>query len=668
MASTPIGIGIDNGRGRVVIDRVRPCVDGGRFPIKRTVGEKVAVDADVFADGHDVIRCVLLHRKSAAQPWREVPMQPAPNDLWQASFTVEEVGRHMYTVMAWVDRFFTWRHDLGRRTDRADIAIALKVGAELALETAKRSEGAVATRLKHFADALGQASPELGKAIGADLEFGELMARHAERRFAVTHAQVLEVVVDRVRARYSTWYEMFPRSCVPAGASHGTFAEAEKRLPYIAGMGFDVLYLPPIHPIGTTFRKGRNNALVAMPGEPGSPWAIGAPEGGHKAVHPELGGLAEFRHFVATAKEHGIDVALDIAFQCAPDHPYVAEHPSWFRWRPDGTVQYAENPPKKYQDIYPFDFESDDWEALWVELESIFTYWIAQGVTIFRVDNPHTKPFPMWEWLIGQVQRKHPGTIFLAEAFTRPKIMHRLAKLGYTQSYTYFAWRNTKHEITEYFTELTQSESREYFRPNAWPNTPDILTEFLQFGGRPAFMQRVALAATLAASYGIYGPAYELIENLPRDPGSEEFRDSEKYQLREWDLGRADSLARYIGRLNEIRRDNVALQSDWSLRFHHTDNESIICYSKSNEDLSNIVLVVANLDPHHKQSGWVTLSLPGLALDGDKPFQVHDLLSEARYLWHGARNFVMLDPSTSPVHVFRLRRKVRTEHDFDYFL
>jgi len=659
---------ITNGRGRVVIDRVRPCVDGGRFPIKRTVGETVAVDADVFADGHDVIRCVLLHRNSAAESWSEVPMRPAPNDLWQASFAVEEVGRHLYTVTAWVDRFFTWRHDLGRRTDRADIALALRIGAELALETAKRTKGATAARLRQFADALGKADPEQGKAIGADPEFGDLMAQHAERRFAVTHAQVLEVVVDRVRGRYSTWYEMFPRSCVPEGGSHGTFAEAEKRLPYIASMGFDVLYLPPIHPIGTTFRKGRNNALVAKPGEPGSPWAIGAPEGGHKAIHPELGGLTEFRHFVAAAKEHGMEIALDIAFQCAPDHPYVAEHPSWFRWRPDGTVQYAENPPKKYQDIYPFDFESDDWEALWQELKSIFTYWIAQGVNIFRVDNPHTKPFPMWEWLIGEVKREHPGTIFLAEAFTRPKIMHRLAKLGYTQSYTYFAWRNTKHELTEYFTELAHSESREYFRPNAWPNTPDILTEFLQYGGRPAAMLRVALAATLAASYGIYGPAYELIENVPRDPGSEEFRDSEKYQVRQWDLGRADSLARYIGRLNEIRRENVALQSDWSLRFHHVDNEAIICYSKSNEDLSNIVLVVANLDPHHTQSGWVTLSLPGLVLDHDKPFQVHDLLSEARYLWHGPRNFVMLDPATSPVHVFRLRRKVRTEHDFDYFL
>ena len=659
---------IADGRGRVVIDRVRPSVDGGRFPIKRTVGETIAVDADVFTDGHDVIRCVLLYRKSAAEPWRELPMKPTHNDLWQASFGVDEVGRHMYTVMAWVDRFFTWRHDLARRTDRGDIAIALKVGAALALETAKKTKGPASARLKEFAEALGKADPDQGKLIGADAEFGELMARHSERRFAVTHAPALEVVVDPVRARFSTWYELFPRSCVPEGGTHGTFAEAEQRLPYVAGMGFDVLYMPPIHPIGTTFRKGPNNALVAKPGDPGSPWAIGAPEGGHKAIHAELGGLDDFRHFVARAKDLGIQVALDIAFQCAPDHPYVKAHPSWFRWRPDGTVQYAENPPKKYQDIYPFDFETDDWEALWDELKSIFTYWIAQGVTIFRVDNPHTKPFPMWEWLIGEVKREHPETLFLAEAFTRPKIMHRLAKLGYTQSYTYFAWRNTKHELTEYFTELAMSETREYFRPNAWPNTPDILTEFLQYGGRPAFMLRVALAATLAASYGIYGPAYELSENVPRDPGGEEFRDSEKYQLRHWDLDRPDSLARYIARLNEIRRDNVALQSDWSLRFHSVDNESLICYSKSNEDLSNIVLVVANLDPHHVQSGWVELTLPGLALDADKPFQVHDLLSEARYLWHGPRNFVQLDPAASPVHVFRLRRKVRTEHDFDYFL
>jgi starch synthase (maltosyl-transferring) len=658
-----------DGRGRVVIDRVRPQVDGGRFPIKRTVGERVHVEADIFADGHDVIRCVLLHRSDPAEPWAEEPMTPGFNDLWRGEFAVTGIGRHSYTVMAWVDRFFTWLHDLERRTDRADIMLALKVGNALALDTARRTKGLGASRLRRLADALAEAAtPEEGKRIGSDPELRELMARNGERHFAVTYERTLEVVVEPERARYSTWYEMFPRSCVAPGARHGTFAECEKRLPYVAEMGFDVLYLPPIHPIGTMFRKGRNNALTAAPGEPGSPWAIGAAEGGHKSVHPELGTLEDFHRFVARAKELGIQVALDIAFQCAPDHPYVREHPTWFRWRPDGSVQYAENPPKKYQDIYPFDFETKDWESLWDELKSIFVFWIAQGVTIFRVDNPHTKPFPMWEWLIGEVKREHPEAIFLAEAFTRPKIMHRLAKLGYSQSYNYFAWRNTKHELTEYFTELAHAESREYFRPNLWPNTPDILTEFLQYGGRPAFMLRVALAATLGASYGIYGPAFELIEHVAREPGSEEYRDSEKYQVRNWDLQRPDSLRHYIARLNQIRRDNVALQSDWSLRFHRADNDALLCYSKSNEDLSNIVLVVANLDPHHTQSGWVELSLPGLALEGDKPFQVHDLLSEARYLWHGSRNFVQLDPQSAPVHIFRLRRKVRTEMDFDYFL
>ncbi|MFO1207351.1 MAG: maltotransferase domain-containing protein, partial [Burkholderiales bacterium] len=601
--------------------------------------------------------------------WTEVPMEATYNDLWQASFTVNTLGRHVYTVVAWVDRFFTWKHDLARRNDPKDIALAMKVGEELVLEAAARAPGAAGARLKEIAAILGKTTaPEAAKQLGADRDLTELMSRYAERPFATEFERVLAVTVEPVRARFSSWYELFPRSCVPAGGTHGTFAECEKRLPYIAEMGFDVLYLPPIHPIGIKFRKGRNNAVVAKPGEPGSPWAIGAPEGGHKAVHTELGTLEDFRSLLKRAMQHGIDIALDIAFQCAPDHPYVKEHPTWFRWRPDGTVQYAENPPKKYQDIYPFDFETDDWKPLWDELKSIFTFWIGQGVSIFRVDNPHTKPFPMWEWLIGEVKRDHPEAIFLAEAFTRPKIMHRLAKLGYTQSYTYFAWRNTKQELTEYFTELAMSESREYFRPNVWPNTPDILTEFLQYGGRPGFMLRAALAATLSASYGIYGPAFELLEHVARDPGSEEYLNSEKYEIRTWDLNRADSLRHFLARLNHIRRENVALQSDWTLRFHKVDNDSMICYSKATEDRSNTIVVIANLDPHHTQSGWVELSLPGRDFETDRPYQVHDLISDARYLWHGARNFVQLDPTASPVHIFRVRRKVRTERDFDYFL
>ena len=659
----------EEGRHRVVIERVRPQVDGGRFAIKRTVGETVTVEADVFADGHDVIRCLLLFRPENSRIWREVPMQPMGNDLWRAGFAVSELGRYAYSVTAWVEPFVTWHHDLARRVDVQDIEVALKVGAALVMEAANHATGVPRAQLKEFAEALQAAqTPEEGKRIGADPDLMELMSRHAERRFPTTYEITLSVIVEPVRARFSSWYEMFPRSCTSEAGGHGTFKDCESRLPYVAGMGFDVLYLPPIHPVGMKFRKGPNNALIAAAEDPGSPWAIGAPEGGHKAVHGQIGTLDEFREFVAKARDQGIEVALDIAFQCSPDHPYVKKHPSWFRWRPDGTVQFAENPPKKYQDIYPFDFETEDWRELWDELKSIFLFWIEQGVRIFRVDNPHTKPFPMWEWLIGGVKAEHPDIIFLAEAFTRPKIMHRLAKLGYSQSYTYFAWRNTKHELTEYFTELSQSVSREYFRPNVWPNTPDILTEFLQFGGRPAFMLRVALAATLSASYGIYGPAFELLEHAAREPGSEEYLNSEKYEIRAWDLDRPDSLRDYIARLNRIRKENVALQSDWGLRLHFVDNDDLICYSKSTEDMSNVIVVVANLDPHHVQSGWVELPLPSLDLKAEAPYQVHDLLSGAHYLWHGARNFVQLDPKSGPVHVFRVRRKVRSERDFDYFM
>jgi starch synthase (maltosyl-transferring) len=434
----------------------------------------------------------------------------------------------------------------------------------------------------------------------------------------------------------------------------------------VAELGFDVLYLPPIHPIGRVKRKGKNNALDAGPGDVGSPWAIGSDEGGHKAVHPDLGTLDDFHRLVDAARELGIDLALDIAFQCAPDHPYVKEHPDWFTWRPDGTVQYAENPPKKYQDIYPFNFETEDWRGLWEELKSVFEFWIEQGVTVFRVDNPHTKPFPFWEWVVNELKAKHPELIFLAEAFTRPKIMHRLAKLGYTQSYTYFAWRNTKHELMEYFTELAHGPGREYFRPNVWPNTPDILTEYLQHGGRPAFSARLLLAATLGANYGIYGPAFELSERLPREPGSEEYLDSEKYQLRTWDLERADSLRYLIARLNAIRRDNAALQDDGTLEWVTTENNELISYVKATPDLSNMLLMIVNLDPHHAQSGWVDIDLAGLELEADTPYQVHDLLTDARYLWHGKRNYVELPPGMG--HVFAVRRRVRNERDFDYFL
>jgi starch synthase (maltosyl-transferring) len=443
--------------------------------------------------------------------------------------------------------------------------------------------------------------------------------------------------------------------------------DVEKRLAYVAELGFDVLYLPPIHPIGRERRKGKNNAVSAGADDVGSPWAIGAKEGGHKSILPALGTPEDFRSLVKAAAKHGIEIALDIAFQCAPDHPYVKEHPDWFRKRPDGSVQYAENPPKKYQDIYPFDFESADWQAMWQELKSVFEFWIGEGVKIFRVDNPHTKAFPFWEWVIAELRRAHPDVLFLAEAFTRPKVMHRLAKLGYTQSYTYFTWRNTKQELIEYFTELSQGPGKEYFRPNVWPNTPDILTEALQVGGRAVFMQRLALAATLSASYGIYGPAYELLEHRPRDPGSEEYLDSEKYQLRHWDLERGDSLRAYIAALNRIRRENPALHADHSLRFFSTDNEQLLAYGKQSADGSNLIVCVVNLSPHHTHGGWVELDLHALGIEPDRPYQMHDLLSGARYLWNGPRNFVQLDPQRSPAHVFRVRRRPHREQDYDYF-
>jgi starch synthase (maltosyl-transferring) len=543
------------------------------------------------------------------------------------------------------------------------------VGADLIAATSARARGDDRRKLSEWARSLRDtAAIETLRAVALDESLAALARLHPDRQLETTYAVEFPLTVDRARAGFSSWYELFPRSTAAEIGVHGTLRDCEARLPYVAGMGFDVLYLPPIHPIGRSRRKGPNNTLVAGEEDVGSPWAIGAAEGGHKALHPQLGTIDDFRSLVARARGLGLEVAIDVAFQCAPDHPYVEAHPEWFKHRPDGSVQYAENPPKKYQDIYPFNFESEEWQALWEELFDVFAFWIGEGVRIFRVDNPHTKPFPFWEWVIAKVKHEHPDAIFLSEAFTRPRVMHRLAKLGFTQSYTYFTWRNTKAELTEYFTELTRSPGREYFRPNCWPNTPDILPESLQLGARPAFMARAVLAATLSANYGIYGPAFELLERLPREPGAEEYLDSEKYQLRHWDLERSDSLAPFLARLNAARRDNAALQRDAGLVFFPTDNDELICYARLDVERSNVVLAVVNLDPHHAQSGWVSLDLAALDLDPEHPFQVHDLLSDARFLWNGPRNFVLLDPARVPAHVFRVRRRVRTERDFDYFL
>jgi starch synthase (maltosyl-transferring) len=672
--ATPLPPASDDGRRRAVIDAVLPVVDGGRFPIKCIAGESISVEAHCFTDGHDKLRTVLIWQPVDAANVYEVEMTAQVNDVWTAEFTPPAPGRYRYTVSAWVDHFESWRGELERRNEESDIRIALQVGAGLIGETAQRAAGDDAGLLTQWAAELRAAAtdrvnhPDVAamKALALDPARRTIAARYADRSLAVAESR--ELIADRRRAQYSTWYELFPRSAAADPGRHGTFRDVEARLPDVAGMGFDVLYMPPIHPIGRVNRKGPNNALNAAPDDVGSPWAIGAAEGGHKDILPQLGTLEDFNSLVNKARECGMEVALDIAFQCAPDHPYVASHPEWFKHRPDGSVQYAENPPKKYQDIYPFDFESSDWRGLWDELKSVMDFWIEQGVRIFRVDNPHTKSFAFWEWVIGEIKARQPDVLFLAEAFTRPKVMHRLAKAGFSQSYTYFTWRNSKQELTEYFTELSRGPGREYFRPNVWPNTPDILHEALQSGMRSVFASRLVLAATLSANYGIYGPTYELMESTPREPGSEEYRDSEKYQLRHWQLDRPDSLAPLIARVNRIRRDNPALQSDRTLTFCRVDNDRLIAYVKHDAAAKNIVLTVVNLDPYNTQSGWVELDLRSLDIDADAVYQVHDLLSDQRFQWRGARNYVLLDPWRMPAHVFLLRRHVRTERDFDYFL
>jgi starch synthase (maltosyl-transferring) len=526
-----------------------------------------------------------------------------------------------------------------------------------------------ARRLAQIADRF--ARPDKGAErveVALSPTLAALMARYPERTHACELERPLGVVVDAPRATFGAWYEVFPRSCGPNEATHGTFRDCEALLPYVAGMGFDVLYLPPIHPIGRTHRKGPNNTPGARSEDPGSPWGIGSEEGGHTAVHPRLGSLDDFGRLVAKARASGIDVALDIAFQCSPDHPWVREHPDWFRWRPDGTIQYAENPPKKYQDIYPLNFETAAWRELWEELKNVFLFWVEQGVRIFRVDNPHTKAFAFWEWVIAEVQGAHPETLFLSEAFTRPKVMRYLAKAGFSQSYTYFTWRNAKAELVEYFTELTQGEGREVLRPNLFTNTPDILHEFLQQHGRPGFQIRFLLAATLSGSYGIYGPPFELCEGRALRPGSEEYLDSEKYQIRHWDRARPDSLRDLIARVNEIRRQNAAFRHDWSLTWAPVDNDHLLAFVKRTPERDNVVLVVVNLDPHHVQTGWVQVPLEELGVEEGAAYQVHDLISDARYAWKGTHNYVALDPHVMPAHVFLVRRKVRSERDFEYYL
>jgi starch synthase (maltosyl-transferring) len=657
-------------RRRVVIENIKPEVDCGRFPIKRAVGEKVVVMADLFADGHDALAASLLYKKHNDEKWREVPMRFVENDRWKGEFVVEEVGLYDYIIEGWIDYFKTWQRDFRKRREAGQSLKAdLLIGAGYVEEALERAPQEDKERLKRYAALLreGRNGEEVVSiALGEALT--ELMSRYPNKKSAVSYDEKeLAVMVDGEQALFSAWYELFPRSCSPEPGRYGTFKDCERLLPEIKKMGFDILYLPPIHPIGKTNRKGKNNTLGVRPNAVGSPWAIGSEEGGHKAVHPQLGTLEDFERLINKAKDYGIEIAIDLAFQCSPDHPYTKQHPEWFRWRPDGTIQYAENPPKKYEDIVPFNFETEAWAALWEELKSIVLFWTERGIRIFRVDNPHTKPFAFWQWLIREIKKDNPAVIFFSEAFTRPKVMYRLAKAGFTQSYTYFTWRNTKRELMEYLTELTQTEVREYFRPNFWPNTPDILPEYLQYGKRPAFMIRLVLAATLASNYGIYGPAFELCVD-EAIAGKEEYLNSEKYEIKNWDRDKAGNLRDFITRVNQIRKENPALHSTWNLTFYRVDNDSLLFYGKATADLSNLILTVVNLDPFHAQSGWVRVPVDRLGIDSTQPYLVHDLLSEEKYIWQGEKNFVEVNPQVLPAKIFRVRKRLKREMDFDYFM
>jgi starch synthase (maltosyl-transferring) len=656
------------GRRRVVVSDLRPSVEAGRFPVKRVVGDRFDVTVDLLVDGHDHLAGDLLVRSSPKAEWSRYPLEPRGNDRWGAACQLASLGRWSYTVEAWVDAFATWRWGLERKAVAGmDVSVELLDGARLVREAAARAAGGEQAWLLERASSIarpGAAAERVSLALDAQL--AAVMRGHPDRSNATREDPPLEVVVDPPWARFSSWYELFPRSCGEAGR-HGTLGDVLARLDYVASMGFDVLYLPPVHPIGQSQRKGRNNTNVCEPGDPGSPWAIGDASGGHDAIHPELGTLEDFRHLVDKAAGLGIKLAIDIAFQASPDHPYVKSHPEWFVHRADGSIQFAENPPKQYQDVYPFDFVGSGWRDLWTELRGIFLTWIERGVRIFRVDNPHTKPIPFWQWCIGTLKEAYPDVVFLAEAFTRPKLMYALAKAGFSQSYTYFTWRTSKAEIEGYLREIGRGEVAELFRPSFWPNTPDILPEHLQFGGRATYVARAVLAATLSPSWGIYGPAFELMQHEAR-PGSEEYLDSEKYQLRAWNLRDPQSLAPVLRRLNRIRRESPALQSMAGLAFHATDNEYVICYSKRSADDADVVLVVVNLDPAHRHSAWITLDHAAVGADPNAPLQAHDLIGDARFLWHGPRAFIDLDPAVMPAHVLRVHRKLRRENAFEYFL
>jgi starch synthase (maltosyl-transferring) len=653
----------------ILIEGVEPAVDDGRYPCKREVGDRLEVSADIFKEGHDLLDAVILYRARDESRWIQAPMRPTGNDRWAGHIPLERNTRYAFTIEAWTDVFGSWVDELERRlaAGQTDLGSELLEGRGLVRLAAANAAAEEAAALRLTLQRYDAASDRQARVdLLLDPALRRAVSGLQERKDRTRYDRELEVVVDRARARWGAWYEIFPRSQGRDPNSHGTFADCIRRLPDIQRLGFDVVYLPPIHPIGRTHRKGPNNTLAAGPADPGSPWAIGGREGGHTAIHPELGTLEDFRRLCEAARALGIEIAIDLAIQCSPDHPWVREHPEWFYRRPDGTLKYAENPPKKYQDIYPVNFSCEAWESLWDEILRVVLYWVDQGVGIFRVDNPHTKPLEFWEWLIREVQDGHPDVIFLSEAFTRPTVMKALAKAGFSQSYTYFTWRNFKEELTEYFEELTRSDMAEYFRGNLFCNTPDILPEILQRGGPPAFKMRAALAATLSPLWGIYS-GFELCEDTPL-PGTEEYLDSEKYQIRVRDWDRPGHIKDYLARLNRIRRENLALQKARNLRFHQADSPHVLFYSRMTEGRDNVVLVAVNLDPFAVHEAMLHLPLGELGLTPDDTYEIHELLTDGRALGRGARQTVTLDPQVSPARIYQIERWRRREHDFQYFI
>jgi starch synthase (maltosyl-transferring) len=644
---------------RVAIEGVWPQIDGGRFPVKRAVGDQLSVEADIFCDGHDKIDAALLYRRDGESAWRETPMRPVDNDRWRGVFDLSDNARYHYTIVAWRDLFASWRDEVAKkRAASVPIALELTEGCLLVEQAAADSaRGADADRraLRALATQLQKSSDE---ASLLELLLGDqalqLMRRAGPRTHLTTYEKEVPVWVDRHAGAFSAWYEMFPRSQSGDVKRHGTFDDVIERLPYVRDLGFDVLYFTPIHPVGRTNRKGRNNSLKPEPGEPGSPYAIGSAEGGHDALHPELGTFADFERLVQAAHAHGLEIALDFAIQCSPDHPWIKEHPEWFDWRPDGTIKFAENPPKKYEDIVNVHFYRQAFPSIWHALRDVVIFWAERGVRVFRVDNPHTKPFPFWEWMIADVQARYPDAIFLSEAFTRPKVMKRLAKIGFTQSYTYFTWRNTKAELTEYLTELTRTEAREYYRPNFFANTPDINPVYLQTSGRAGFQARLVLAATLATNYGLYN-GFEVCEGRPL-PGKEEYLDSEKYEIKAWDMDRSGHIREDIKLINRLRRERPALQQFGNLSFYSAWNDQILYYGKYTSDLSDFVLVAVNLDPHNPQGAHFEVPLWEFGLADEASIDVENLVTGDRFTWTGKVQHMLLDPRERPYAIWRLAR------------